>query len=427
MFESDNRDLVVGFPYGFRDMFPVECRERNIISNLIREQFRLWGYGEVKTPVVEYTRNISAGVGKKWANKLINFFDIDGSLVSLRTDMTIPIARLTGMRIEKDQLPVRFCYFANSFRQSVLQEGVKRVYSQAGLELIGSSSFMADVEILAILNHILAKLGFKDYKVGLGQLQIIEGLCDWFGLSGSQRRFIRGNLVAKNFVNIHNFLEDVDKEKAQVFMSLVKPQQDVDYFSDILTSIGMEKIDQGLDYLKRVYSVLGELGYGGFLLIDLGIVREFDYYTGLLFEVYSAATTDMIGNGGRYDRLIKKFGMEVPATGFALDLDLLHKSMDSGILKDKMKDLKILLVKKTENHAEFIRLSDRIRESGACVELTVGGQGDPLRLAAGKGIGLVCMAGNEPGRVTVFDLGQGTRETMDIKNFIEKINEKKYT
>jgi len=424
MFESDKQNLVVKLPYGFRDIFPVECRERKIIADIIGEQFRLWGYGEVKTPVVEYTRNISAGVGKKWANKLINFFDIDGSLVSLRTDMTIPIARLTGMRIKKGQLPVRFCYFANSFRQSVLQEGVKRVYSQAGLELIGSGSFMADVEILVILNHILARLGFKDYKVGLGQLQIIEGLCDWFCLSIADRRFIRDNLVSKNFVSIHNFLEGLDRDKAKTFMSLVKPQQDAGYFSKILSSIGIEKIDQGLDYLKKVYSVLCQLDYGDFLLIDLGIVREFDYYSGLLFEVYSAATTDMIGNGGRYDRLIREFGMEVPATGFALDLDLLHKSMDSSILKSRMEGLKLLLVKKTDDHAGFIRLSDQIRKTGVCVEILMDGEADPFTLAAQKGIDLVCMAGDEPGQVTQFNLAEGSKKTMEIKKFIDNLNKK---
>ncbi|MFO7929182.1 MAG: ATP phosphoribosyltransferase regulatory subunit, partial [Candidatus Humimicrobiaceae bacterium] len=118
MFEAKNDNLVIKLPYGFRDIFPIESGERKIIQGLIGKEFRQWGYGEVNTPVVEFTKNISAGVGEKWSNKLINFLDIDGSLVSLRTDMTIPIARLAGMRIKKSQLPARFCYFANSFRQS---------------------------------------------------------------------------------------------------------------------------------------------------------------------------------------------------------------------------------------------------------------------------------------------------------------------
>ncbi len=425
MFESEKQNLVVRLPYGFRDMFPVECRERSIISEAISEQFRLWGYGEVKTPVMEYTKNISAGVGSKWSNKLINFFDIDGNPMSLRTDMTIPIARLTGMRIKKEQLPVRFCYFANSFRQSVLQEGVKRVYSQAGLELIGSSSFMADVEILSILNRIMAKLGFKDYKVGLGQLQIIEGLYDWLGLSGAHRRSIRENLVSRNFVNIGNFLDPIDKGKANLFMSLIKPQEDIGHVSKTLSSLGSEKIGLGLDYLKNVYNVLGELGYGDFLLMDLGIVREFDYYTGLLFEVYSPVTMDMVGNGGRYDRLIRKFGMEVPATGFALDLDLLHQSMDNRILSSCMDQVGVLLVKKTADHAGFIKLSEKIRAAGICVELLTEELEDVQKTAEQKGIQWVCMV-ESPGRIRYIDLEGGDKLTMDADALIKTLQKNKH-
>src|SRR4030043_2489020 len=144
MFKDKEENLIVKLPFGFRDIFPTEAQEKEVIKETIRQEFLLWGYGEVKTPVLEFTKNICAGVGKNWKDKLISFFDIDGNLVSLRADMTVPIARLTGMRIKAGQLPVRFFYFANSFRQSALQKGEKRVLNQAGLEFIGSSSFASD-------------------------------------------------------------------------------------------------------------------------------------------------------------------------------------------------------------------------------------------------------------------------------------------
>ena len=133
---------------------------------------------------------MSIGVGKDWNNKLINFFDIDGSLVSLRTDMTIPIARLTGMRVKKDQLPVRFCYFANSFKQSGMQKSIKRIYNQAGLEFIGSlNNIKADTEILIILINLLEKLKVGHFKIGLGNIKVIEGLCEWFGLDNDGKKY----------------------------------------------------------------------------------------------------------------------------------------------------------------------------------------------------------------------------------------------
>ncbi|GAF88707.1 unnamed protein product, partial [marine sediment metagenome] len=175
MFES-KENTNVRLPFGLRDIFPFESSERNAIKRIISSQFQRWGYGEVKTPVMEYTENISIGVGKDWKDKLINFIDADGSLISLRADMTIPIARLAGMRIKKDQLPARFCYFSDVFRQSGTQIGDKRVYSQAGLEFIGSKNQInADAEVLIVLIRIMRDLGLSEFKLGLGHIGFIEG------------------------------------------------------------------------------------------------------------------------------------------------------------------------------------------------------------------------------------------------------------
>jgi len=114
--------------------------------------------------------------------------------------MTIPIARLTGMRIKPEQLPARFFYFANSFRQSGLSKGKTRVVSQAGLELIGSSGFASDFEVLAILINILKKLKIDNFKVGLGHIRIIEGLCDWLRLDLKASGIVRKNLISNNLV-----------------------------------------------------------------------------------------------------------------------------------------------------------------------------------------------------------------------------------
>jgi len=186
MFKDNNEKLILRLPFGFRDIFPVEARERKDIEEAIRREFVSWGYGEVKTPIVEYTENISSGTGKNWKDKLISFFDIDGNLISMRADMTIPVARLAGMRVKPGQLPARFYYFANSFRQSPVQKGCKRVLNQAGLEFIGQGTVYSDMEVLLILINILKRLSIKDFKVCLGHVMFIEGVCDWFKLNKSQ-------------------------------------------------------------------------------------------------------------------------------------------------------------------------------------------------------------------------------------------------
>jgi ATP phosphoribosyltransferase regulatory subunit len=339
MFKNRDEKLISKLPFGFRDVFPVEAYERKFIEEIIREIFISWGYGEVKTPVVEFTKNISAGVGKDWKDRLISFFDNDGNLVSLRADMTIPIARLTGMRIRPEQLPVRFFYIANSFRQSSLQKGQKRVLSQAGLELIGTKEFYADAEVMIVLINILEKLEIKDFKIGVGHIKLIEGICEWFGLSAEEYKVFKANLISSNLVYLKEFLAARDTAKATLFMDLLEPSNKIESLENMIKKIKNEKVFDSFKYLKKIYNALAKTGFERYLIIDFGTIREFDYYTGLVFEIYCPEITEKLGSGGRYDGLIKKFGFDVPATGFALDVDLVHKATNIDI-RSKMKDIK---------------------------------------------------------------------------------------
>ena len=345
MFKESDEKLISKLPFGFRDIFPVEAQERKFIEEIIREIFVSWGYGEVKTPVVEFTKNISAGIGRDWKDRLISFFDNDGNLVSLRADMTIPIARLTGMRIKPGQLPVRFFYLANSFRQSGLQKGQKRVLSQAGLELIGAEEFYADAEVLLILINILEKLKVRDFKIGIGHIKLIEGICEWFGLSDKDYKVFKDSLISNNLVSLREFLLDRDKAKAALFMGMLEPSNKIGSLDNMLKKIKNDKVSESFKYLKKIYNSLEKSGFAQYLIMDFGTIREFDYYTGLVFEIYCKEITEKLGSGGRYDGLIKRFGLDVPATGFALDVDLVHKAAKIDIRSSRkaIRDIKEFL------------------------------------------------------------------------------------
>ena len=217
-------------------------------------------------------------MGKDWKDKLISLFDIDGNLISLRADMTIPIARLAGMRIKKDRLPARFYYFANSFRQSAIQKGQKRVLNQAGLELIGSDMLAADIEVLTILVNILKKLGIRDFKIALGHTRFIDGICKWFNLNLEETGFVRENMIAKNFVALKEFLGKKDLHKAGVFINLLKPVKDLEFETDNLSIVGERDARESINYIKQVYKNLDLLGFNDCFIVDLGTIRNFGYY-----------------------------------------------------------------------------------------------------------------------------------------------------
>ena len=384
MFKEKEENLIVKLPFGFRDIFPTEAQEREVIKETIRQEFLLWGYGEVKTPVLEFTKNISAGVGKNWKDKLVSFFDIDGNLVSLRADMTIPIARLTGMRIKSEQLPARFFYFANSFRQSGLSKGKPRVVSQAGIELIGSSGFESDIEVLAILINILKKLKIDNFKIGLGHIKIVEGLCDWLKLDFKTGGLVKNNLISNNFVEIGELVSKKDNKKAELFMELLKPEKDMEKISGLLSNVDEKKVTESFSYLEKVYEALKELELNDYMLMDLSMIRDFEYYSGLLFEVYCPKTIDLLGNGGRYDGLIKKFGLDVPATGFALDVDLLHESMGQSKLYSFKSEERTIVLGSPEDCLKLVQFASEIKSKGVIAELIFGSEKDLAKIAASR-------------------------------------------
>lgn len=424
MFENKKDNRVFKLPFGLRDIFPFESRERNNIKRIMEREFKLWGYGEVKTPAIEYTKNISIGVGKNWENKLINFFDVDGSPVSLRTDMTIPIARLTGMRIKKSQLPVRFCYFADSFRQSDIQKGVRRVYNQAGLEFIGSSNaVMSDIEILVILINILNGLNIRDYKIGLGHVEFIEGLCDWFKLNPGDRKYIRRTVAEKNFVALENFLNKKNKDKAEIFVKLIQPESDIKKISSLISKIKEQKVIKSFNYLKRIYNILEKLDCGGYFITDFSIIRDFDYYTGLLFEVYCPNVTDILGSGGRYDGLIKKFGLDIPATGFALDIDLAHKAIEKMDLRERLKIL--LKCRDNKNNVELTRMARKLRDSDIIVELSFENISHLEDFARGKDCDLLVEVEPDLENVKITDLNKNTKKVKKTSEFIKEFKNEK--
>lgn len=420
MFESQKDNKVVKLPFGLRDIFPLETRERNSIKEIIGKEFKLWGYGEVNTPVIEYTKNISIGVAKDWKNKLINFFDVDGSPVSLRTDMTIPIARLTGMRIKRSQFPVRFCYFADSFRQSDIQKGIRRAYSQAGLEFIGSSNaIMSDVEILVILINVLNGLNLTDYKLGLGHVEFIEGLCEWFEFDERDREYIKKEVAVKDFVALENFLNKKDKSKAEIFIKLIQPESDIKKISALVSEIKEKKVIRSFSYLKGIYDILRKLDCKSCIVTDFSIIRDFDYYTGLLFEVYNSNITNIIGSGGRYDGLIKKFGMDVPATGFALDIDLVHKAIKEMNLSGCLKIL--LKCDDIKNIVELMRIASKLRDKGIIVELSFEDIPDPESFAKERNCDLFIEVEPDLKNVKINDLNKNMKRTEKTEEFIKEI------
>lgn len=419
MFKENDENLALMLPFGFRDIFPVEAQERKDIDEALRNEFISWGYGEVRTPIIEYTKNISAGAGAKWKDKLISFFDIDGNIVSLRADMTVPIARLSGMRIKERQLPARFFYFANSFRQSGPQKGQKRVLNQAGIEFIGAAGISADLEILNILINLLRKSGLKDFKIAIGHVGFFEGTAGWFGLDAEGYDTAKENLINKNYVALREYLKEIDSAKTEVFMDMIKPARDFKDIESLFRNISGKIVSESIDYLKQACSVLDGLGFKDNIIIDLSIMRDFGYYSGLIFEIYAPGISEMIGSGGRYDGLLKKFGLDVPATGFAIDVDILHKALEGLVFSKSKSMVKIVLNVESCDYLSTLKLAERLKKGGSnIVELIFGFDEDIENLSLEKKADYIFKVDFKNNTVLISDLKNNTRQSKNIDDII---------
>ena len=171
----------------------------------------------------------------------------------------------------------------------------------------------------------------------------------------------------------------------------------------------IKKFRASIDYLKQVCSVLDGLGFAENIILDLSIMRDFGYYSGLIFEIYAPGIFEMIGSGGRYDGLLKKFGLDVPATGFAIDVDILHKALE-GLISGKRKSInKIILNVESTDYLKTLKFAEKLKNRGSnIVELIFGFDRDIENISLEKKADFIFRADFKSNTVLISDLKNNT-------------------
>jgi ATP phosphoribosyltransferase regulatory subunit len=197
---------------GTRDVLPDEMRELRALTERMRAVFERAGYGEVYTPALEYERSLGNSEHPEWTGPrpAYRMFDEQGNVLVLRSDMTVPIARLAATRYGNTQPPLRFCYFAHAYRGVRPQRGQSRELLQAGIELIGASAPEGTAEVLTVLCEALDAAGLKTYRVGLGDASLFPSLLETVGVRAEQSDRILSALVDGDFVGVQNELEALE-------------------------------------------------------------------------------------------------------------------------------------------------------------------------------------------------------------------------
>jgi ATP phosphoribosyltransferase regulatory subunit len=304
-------------PAGTRDVLPEEMRELRAIGDRMRATFDDAGYGEIHTPALEYEDVLRRGE-ERAAGARYRTFDEQGAVLALRSDMTIPIARVVATRYADAEPPLRFSYFARAWRATERGVGEPREFLQGGVELIGVPGAEGEAEVVALTIAALDGAGLRRHRLGVGDGALYRSLLSSFGVPDEAHVPVLESLSRRDLVGLEGQVDALGLAQAERELLVRLPQ----------LRGGPEVLDRaetdGLDGLRALHGLLAGRGVADRVIFDLGLVRELGYYTGSVFEVYDPAVGFTLGGGGRYDELIGRFGRDLPACGLALDVQRVH-------------------------------------------------------------------------------------------------------
>lgn len=312
-------------PDGTKDRLFEECKNRGRLMSRLRSLFEARGFDEVSTPVLEYYDVFETARAYFPQESIYKLVDHTGRILVLRPDCTIPIARLIGSRLKNESRSLRIFYNQKVYRHADGNSTVSGEISQMGVEYIGGRLPICDVEIVELGCRSLAAVCGAHYQLELCHIGYFKALLDSLHTDYATREQIRELVEHKNFPALDHLLERFTD--APAYRALRKLPalfgSSVAVLKEARDLFSSPAADRALDYLASVYQSLAALGLESHLTIDLGLVNQADYYTGILFRGYTDGAGEPVLSGGRYDNLIGEFGPDRPATGFGINLDLL--------------------------------------------------------------------------------------------------------
>ncbi|HIX84419.1 MAG TPA: ATP phosphoribosyltransferase regulatory subunit [Candidatus Megamonas gallistercoris] len=364
--------MLLEIPYGTRDFLPKDAKFKRSIESNLAKTFSLWGYDEIVTPAIEYVDTLTINNRSGIENQLFKFFDKNNRTLALRHEMTTPIARVAASRMYDDVLPFKLSYISSVYRYEQAQEGRQCEFYQAGVELMGVADASADAEVIALAVDSIRKTGLVDFEICLGQVEFINGIMQQMGLSKEKQNEIRLALEQRNLVDLNRAVEETnlpDKaKKALNSIPLLQGKEDILEFANNLAL--NEQSRKALDNLHDIYELLKLYGVADNVNFDLGVNRDFSYYTGMVFEVYAPGIGYPICGGGRYDNMLSDFGTDCPATGFALGIERLMLALaKQNHIQNIQHKKDVYIAFAVNKNAEAISEATRLRSEGKIVDL----------------------------------------------------------
>ena len=312
----------ISTPEGTRDLLFAPARRLRAVEQRVRQSLEDRGYSEVITPAIEYYdvfAQANPAVGRKTCSRSSGSC---GRICVARPDNTTPIARIAATRLEGAELPVRLYYSQKVFRSIAEGHGHKSEFLQVGAELIGSDGLEADLDILTAAFSALEQAEAGSFRIELGHAEIYKALIEALGVDEQTAEDIRRLIENKSFAALGDALAPYQGSAAyQALCAMPQLFGGVEVLDQVEHMTGNMRVLAAVAYLAPSILHSSRLDSVSQVIIDLGLVHEMDYYTGIMFRGYLGGAGAAILAGGRYNALCAKFGRDLPAAGFGIDVE----------------------------------------------------------------------------------------------------------
>ncbi len=424
---SDKAKLGTESYKGVRDFYPEESFQLRHIFGVWRTVVESFGYVEYKASILEPAELYRAKTGDEIVNEqTYTFTDRGGRDVTLRPEMTPTVARMVAAKQNELAFPLRWYSIPNLFRYEKPQRGRLREHWQLNVDLFGVESGEADREIICVSSAIMKKFGATegDFEIRINSRKIMNELYERFNLDADASHKVAKLIDKKNKIPAEVFeasLKEIVGERSEELSSLLSSGEKAMEFLGDSTNV-LE--------LRNLLEKLPELGVNN-AVYDPTLMRGFDYYTGMVFEVFdlSPENNRSVFGGGRYDDLLDIFGAKkVPAVGFGAGDVTARDFLESHNMLPEYKSVTDAYI--CTLASEFLpnaeKLAESLRKNGINVAIDFSGKkvGDQVKSANKQSIPFVIVIGEDEAKSDIYPVKHmktGAEEKLEKNSIADHI------
>lgn len=320
-------------PEGSQDYLFEECFIKKTIENELMKVFKSNGFFEIETPTLEYYDVFIADTDIISTETMFKFYDQQGRILVLRPDLTVPIARVAATKLKEESYPLRISYTGKVYRFRDLKGEGQKESTQAGIELLGSSTPEADAEVISIAINSLRSSGLENFQIDIGQVEFFKGLMEEGNFSDNEIETLRVFIDKKDMLGVEQIIKDheINSDLKEIIMNLPAFFGSVDVIEKVKKMKLNDHSKNALRYLEKVLEIVSDYGLGRFISVDLGMVQRLNYYTGVIFRGFTYGVGFPILSGGRYDGLVEKYGRACPSVGFSINLNMVMTALERQV------------------------------------------------------------------------------------------------